>query len=94
MDIATGKKRQLSDAYRFEGFRPQEGKMRGIFGKPQARILPLTRRSKKHAAGSVAPYNADGMTASPSGYGTCPAGTCMCSLRLNAGAWTAGNAVR
>ena len=94
MDIVSGKKRQLSDTYRFEGFRPQEGKVRGVFGKPQARILSLTRRSKKRAAESVAPYNRDGMTASPSGYGTCPAGTRMCIWRLNTGVWTAGNAAR
>lgn len=40
-------KRHLADAYRYEGFTPQPGKVRGIFGHPTARILPLHRRLKK-----------------------------------------------
>jgi transposase len=51
MGLAQGKKYRLSDAYRFEGFRPQAGKVRGIFGKPQAQILPLDRRSTKTCCG-------------------------------------------
>ena len=47
MGDTQSKKFSLSDAYRFEGFRPQEGKVRGIFGKPQAQIMPLARRSMK-----------------------------------------------
>jgi len=51
MGMAQGKKHHLSDAYRFEGFRPQRGKVRGIVGKPQAQILPLERRSSKTCCG-------------------------------------------
>lgn len=63
MDLEKGKRRRLRDAYRFKGFSPQDGKLRGIFGEPQARILPMKRRSKKHAAESVAQLISDGMTA-------------------------------
>jgi transposase len=51
MDVAPARKYRLSDSYRFEGFRPQEGKVRGIFGKPQAKILPMKRRSSKTCCG-------------------------------------------
>lgn len=51
MGFAQGKRYHLSDAYRFEGFRPQTGKVRGIAGKPQAQILPLARRSIKTCCG-------------------------------------------
>jgi hypothetical protein len=63
MDLEEGKRRRLRDAYRFKGFSPQDGKLRGIFGEPQARILPMKRRSKKHAVESVAQLISDGMTA-------------------------------
>lgn len=63
MDLEAGKRRRLCDAYRFKGFSPQDGKLRGIFGEPQARIVPMKRRSKKHAAGSVAQLISAGMTA-------------------------------
>lgn len=66
MGVAQDKKWRVSDAYRFKGFSPQEGKKRGIFGKPQARILPLKRLSKKHAVENVAQYGMGGMTASAS----------------------------
>src|SRR5438445_11302776 len=38
--------RRLWDAYRFPGFRPSPT-VTGIFGEPHARIITLTRRSKK-----------------------------------------------
>lgn len=63
MGIKTGIRRYLSDEYAFNGFRPQHGKVRGVFGGPQARILPLERRSKKHAVGNAAQYSMGGMTA-------------------------------
>lgn len=66
MGFVRGKERRLSDAYRFKGFSPQDKKVRGIFGEPQARILPMKRRSKKHAAENVALHIASGMTASSS----------------------------
>ncbi len=41
--------KQLCDAYRFEGFRPQKI-LRGWFGDPLARIIALRRRGKKQPA--------------------------------------------
>ncbi len=61
MGVARGKRRRLSDGYRFEGFRAREGKVRGMFGGTPARILPLERRSKKLFAENVAPYTTGGM---------------------------------
>jgi hypothetical protein len=45
--------RELRDAYRFPGFIPRRT-IRGLFGDPQARVVPLTRRAKKQSAGPVA----------------------------------------
>jgi hypothetical protein len=93
MAIGRRKKFRFADSYRFEGFYPHEEKMRGKFGEPKARILPLTRRSKKHGAVSVGLSTKDGMTVSLGGCGICPPGTRMCILRLSVGAWTASSAV-
>ena len=90
MSVKRGKKRCLSDAYSFDGFRPVD-KVRGIFGKPKARILPLIRRSKKQSAVNVAPCTEDGMTASSRGYEIYPTGIRTCIWKLNTGVWTAGN---
>jgi hypothetical protein len=49
MAAPAKQKRRLWDAYAFPGFRP-EGTVRGIFGKPKARIIRLSRRSKKRCA--------------------------------------------
>jgi len=56
----------LSNAYRFDGFYPEDEKLPGIFGKPRARILRLKRRTKKRFVVNVAPHNLDGMTVSRS----------------------------
>src|SRR5512140_1384007 len=48
--MATAPKRKrLLDAYRFAGFEPRDD-IRGIFGDPLARVIPLVRRSKKQSA--------------------------------------------
>lgn len=94
MGMSRVKKRRLADAYCFEGFRPQAGKVRGMFGKPKARILPLERRSKKHVVGSVALYRPDGMTAKRDLYETCLAGTHTSTLRLTFDELAARNAAR
>jgi hypothetical protein len=47
------RKRRLWDTYRFSGFSPSPT-VSGIFGDPQARVITLTRRSKKHVADAVA----------------------------------------
>jgi len=93
MSVGQRKKLRFADSYRFDGFYPHEEKMRGKFGESKARILPLTRRSKKHAAGSAELSTKDGMTASLGWYGICPPVTRMCILRLSVGAWTVGSAV-
>jgi len=41
----------LWDAYRFEGFRPQTGRVRGVVGKKQSVIVPLQRSSKETCCG-------------------------------------------
>ena len=47
--MATANRRKrLSDAYRFDGFRPLE-EVRGVFGDPIARVVTLVRCSKKRA---------------------------------------------
>src|SRR5918996_3556675 len=43
---APRRPRRLWDAYRFAGFHPSPTVM-GIFGDPVARVITLTRRSKK-----------------------------------------------
>jgi hypothetical protein len=51
--MATSRKlKRLSDAYRFDGFRPCEA-LHGVFGDRMARVVPLIRRSKKRPAKDV-----------------------------------------
>jgi hypothetical protein len=66
MTTGRRKKRHLSDGYRFDGFRPLDGQVRGVFGGNVARILPLERRSKKPFADVVAQCTISGMTANAS----------------------------
>jgi hypothetical protein len=94
LGIAGDKKRRLSDAYRFEGFRPEPDKVRGMFGAPQARILPLKRRSKKHVAGDVAPREVAGMTAKQNSFAICRAEIRTYTWRLSFGGLTAANAAK
>jgi hypothetical protein len=83
MGVGRRKKMQFTDAYRFPGFYPHEEKMHGKFGEPKARIVPLTRRSKKHGADSAELNSKDGMTLSLGRCGICPLGTRMSILRLS-----------
>ena len=94
MGRARANRCNVMDGYRFEGFRPQLGKVRGVFGGPAARILPLQRRSKKPYAAGVVLYTARGMTASSNWYGTCPAGTWISTWRLNTGVLIAAVAAK
>ncbi len=51
--MATSRKlKRLSDAYRFDGFRPCEA-LHGVFGDRMARVVTLNRRSKKRPAKDV-----------------------------------------
>jgi hypothetical protein len=87
-------KRKLSDTYRFDGFRPEEGKVRGVFGQPKARILPLKRRSKKLVVVSAERNIEAGTTESCGRCETSHAETHICIWRSSSDAWTAGNARR
>jgi hypothetical protein len=46
MMLRERRKKHLSNAYSFPGFRPQASKVRGVFGNSKARILPTILRSK------------------------------------------------
>src|SRR5271156_6528042 len=56
------KTKRLRDSYRFPGFHPALI-ISGMFGDPRARVIRLTRRSKKRCAEFVAGYKVGGMTA-------------------------------
>ena len=74
MAAPAKRKRRLWDAYAFPGFRP-EGTVRGIFGDPKARIIRLTRRSKKRCAVRAAADTTAGMIARYVGCAIFPAAT-------------------
>jgi hypothetical protein len=69
---APSKRKRLLDAYRFAGFRPVP-ELRGVFGDPQARVITLVRRSKKHSAARAVERIEDGTTAGYGRYATCRA---------------------
>jgi hypothetical protein len=47
------KRKRLTDAYRFRGFRPRS-ELKGVFGDPKARVISLERTGKKTFAEHVA----------------------------------------
>ena len=55
------KPKRLRDSYRFRGFHPALT-VGGLFGDAYARVIQLTRRSKKRRAAFVAGCRAGGMT--------------------------------
>lgn len=63
---------ELRDAYRFPGFTPSRAVF-AVEGAPDARVVRLTRREKKHAAARAAPRTAPGTIAGPAGSAICPA---------------------
>lgn len=94
MGIKGGRKWKLSDAYRFDGFYPRENEVRGIFGKPNALVLPLNRRSKKHLVVSAARYATAGMTEKHELCETFLPGISRSIWKLNSGVLTAGNVAK
>ena len=64
------RKRRLWDLYRFPGFQPSST-VTGIFGDPGARVIALTRRSKKHAAERVGYRTARGTIARRAAFAIC-----------------------
>ena len=68
----TRKPRRLADTYTFPGFHPL-AYVQGIFGDPQARLITLVRRRKKHSAARVAQRIGPGTTAGNDASGICHA---------------------
>jgi hypothetical protein len=63
------KHKRLLDAYRFEGFVPLS-QVRGVFGDPLARIIPLQRRGKKQSVEDAKRYFGIFTTAKAMWFGT------------------------
>ena len=63
------KHKRLLDAYRFEGFVPLN-RIRGVFGDPLIRIIPLQRRGKKRFAEVAGGFPGLSMTEKPGWCGT------------------------
>ncbi len=67
------KHKQLWDIYRFPGFYPKR-KTSGVFGDPQARVIPLKRRGKKRFVEPVGLSNVPSTTGKSAGFETYLAG--------------------
>ena len=83
--MSTSKKHKyLSDSYRFAGFTPSTT-VKGVFGDHYARIVTLSRRSKKRHVECAVGCKADGTTASNDEREICRVATraCMLSLRFD-----------
>jgi hypothetical protein len=65
------KTRRLLDEYRFPGFRPKAA-MQGIFGKPEFRVIPLSRHQKKRSAVLAARPISLFTIRKSGGFGICP----------------------
>jgi hypothetical protein len=74
------KTKRLRDSYRFPGFHPALTVV-GLFGDPHARVIRLTRRSKKPCAEYVVAYNGGGTTVNCVGSEISPVGVCVSTLR-------------
>jgi len=85
------KTKRLRDSYRFPGFHPALI-ISGMFGDPRARVIRLTRRSKKRCAEFVAGYKVGGMTANCAGSGIFLQETCASTLSSKSVGSTAGAA--
>ena len=60
------KQRRLTDVYTFDGVKPLTT-VRGVFGKPQVRVITLVRRSKKRSAAFAVLFTGAGTTGGCSG---------------------------
>jgi hypothetical protein len=87
----SAKKKRLRDSYRFPGFHPSLS-VRGLFGDPRARVIALTRRSKKRHAVTVVAPRAVGMTANCAECGISLAEVRASTLSSISAASTAGAA--
>lgn len=68
IDTIDMRKRRLSDAYRFPGFKPRADVV-GVFGDPKARIVRLARTGKKLSVAVVARQAFHIMIAAQDGFG-------------------------
>ncbi len=82
------RKRRLTDAYVFPGFRPQPT-VRGVFGDPKACVITLVRRSKKQSVAAAAAFSPGGTTGVPARHAICPAATGACTWSWRSGAFSA-----
>jgi hypothetical protein len=89
----TRNRRRLADTYTFAGFRP-ESNVQGIFGDPQARVVRLVRRGKKHFVERAARRTLAGTTAAADECGTFRAGSTAFTWIWRCGGLTAGSVVR
>src|SRR5207245_6426695 len=81
-------RRQLRDAYRFPGFVPVD-QVRGMFGDPRVRVVPLRRRRKKRRVVS-ARLCAAAFTIGDRGWrAICPAARCESTWSWRYGGWPA-----
>ena len=64
------KKKHRRDSYRFPGFYPGLT-VSGVFGDPIARVIVLTRRSKKQNVAPAGTLRAAGTTAAVGAYAIC-----------------------
>jgi len=85
------KKKRLSDSYRFPFFQPSVT-VSGLFGDRHARVIRLSRRSKKQSAAFADSSEAAGTIADRSAFGTSHAEGRASILSLICVAWIAGGA--
>ena len=83
------RRRQLRDAYRFDGFVPTST-VHGIFGDPKARVVRLARRRKKVSAATVVAGLRVTMTSKSGECGICPVVTPVFTWSLMCGVLTVG----
>ena len=72
MGRSVKRQRRLSDGYAFAGFRA-DATVRGVFGKPDVRIVRLDRRSKKRLAVVADRSSTAGTTVGCGRFATCRA---------------------
>ena len=87
------KRRDLSDLYRFSGFKPKKI-VSGIFGDSRTRVIKLVRRGKKLFAAHAALPAGPGMTARYDWSVIFPAATRGFVLSWNYDASNAGDVTR
>ena len=85
------KKKRLSDSYQFPFFQPSVT-VSGLFGDSHARVIRLSRRSKKQSAALAGSSEAAGTIADRSAFGTSHAEGLASILSSICAAWIAGAA--